>query len=225
MSKYWANYWNQIDASKKQVSVGRTKFGLPVEEVLFARELADIKKHLRLEKEDVVLDLCAGNGLITEDIHNYVKKVIAIDYSKPLLDEFVVSSDNVELQHQDLSKYNFKAVNYNKVVWYFAIQHFSLEHSAQIIRNCLDNLGQGGILFIGDIPDIDKKWEFYSKIDYKKFYFDTLIENRDHIGNWFQKDFFRFLLNYLGYEGQYTILEKPDYHFNNGVRFDLLVEK
>lgn len=225
MSKYWENYWNSIDGGNLQQSVGRTKFGRPINERDFQKELLFLKEHLKLGPSDTLVDLCAGNGLITKEVCGSVRKVYAIDFSEPLLNDFVVNSNKINLMCHDINNFDFSKIQFNKLIWYFSIQHFSYSEVINIIKNILDNISLGGIVYIGDIPDINKKWEFYSEPEYKKFFFDKLLNNEEHIGTCFQRDFFKFLLNYLGYHGKYEILDKPEEHFNNAYRFDLLISK
>ena len=223
MSKYWENYWNSINGGNKQKSVGRTKFGNPVNQNDFQRELVYIDENLKLNGNDVLIDLCAGNGLITKEFFDKVEKVYAIDFSLPLLKDFEVDSPKVEVICQDINQFDFSQINFNKLIWYFSIQHFNYSEVLIILKKILDNIQDVVVVYIVDVPDINKKWEFYSKKEYKSFYFNKLLNNEDHIGTWFQREFFQSSLSFLGYSGKFKILDKPKEHFNSSYRFDIVI--
>lgn len=225
MSSYWEYHWKNISISDPQTTVARTKFGSPVSPEDFMQEMNSIIEKLELSEKDNIIDLCAGNGLLSGYFAPLVKEVISVDISQKLLDNFVSKESNVKKICQDLNEFDFAPHLYNKVVWHFAIQHFDLSSSAQIIKRCLENLQEGGRFYIGDIPDLDKKWTFYSAPEYKAFYFEKIIDGLDHVGTWFQKDFFIHLLEFLGYKEKFKIIEKPKFHFNSGYRFDVLIWK
>lgn len=225
MSEYWENYWNKVDGSNQQSSVGRTKFGAPVEEHKFKEELNFVENHLRLNKKDTLIDLCAGNGMLSSYLINNVSNIIAIDYSKPLLENFAVESANLKKVCANVKELDFGKYKYSKLIWYFSIQHFNEIEVTSILKNILQNLSKGGRVYIGDIPDLNKIWDFYSTEEYKAFYFQKLLDGQEHIGTWFEQDFFKNLLFFLGFENKFKIIEKPSTHFNSSYRFDLLIEK
>ncbi|MCI5055372.1 methyltransferase domain-containing protein [Phaeodactylibacter sp.] len=225
MSEYWKSYWKNVHITDPQITVGRTKFGDPVSAKAFSKEITFINKKLKVSDKENLLDLCAGNGLISDFFAPLVNQVTAVDISEVLLENFISRMPNIEKICQDLNEFDFRKYHYHKVIWHFSIQHFSLSNSVQIIKKCLDNIQEGGVFYIGDVPDLDKKWQFYSLPEYRSFYFDKLINGQDHIGTWFQKSFFIHLLDYLGYKDRYEIISKPEFHFNSGYRFDLLIWK
>ena len=225
MSKYWEKYWKSIDSTKNQESIGRTKFGKVIKDKDFQSEIDFIAERLELKTNDVLVDLCAGNGLVTNKLLEYVSRVVAIDYSKPLLDNFVNRSLNITKICQNVKEFDFSELRYSKLVWYFSIQHFSYSEVTIILKRMLKGLSSGGKIYIGDIPDYDKIWEFYSKPEYKAFYFEKLLRSEEHIGTWFERDFFVHLLDFLGYNSKFEIINKPENHFNSSSRFDLLITK
>jgi len=225
MSDFWENYWKNIQISEPQITVGRTKFGCPVSNKTFRKEMDFIKGKLNIAKNDHTLDLCSGNGIVANFFAPLVSQVIAIDISQKLLNNFISKETNIRKICQNLNTLDFNELFYDKVIWYFAIQHFDLKSTAQIVKGCLDNLQLNGMFYIGDIPDLDKKWAFYSKPEYKAFYYNKIIRGEDHIGTWFQKEFFIHLLKHLGYKDKFEIIEKPEYHFNSAYRFDILIWK
>ncbi len=208
MSDYWINYWKKVNISDSQTTIGRTKFGKPVSLASFEKEVKYIISKLNLTKNDFVLDICAGNGLVSQYLAPLVKKVIAVDISQKLLDNFIPPDENIEKICQNLTFFDFTKPSYNKVVWYFSIQYFSLSEAVRIIKDCLNSLDLGGKFYISDIPDIDQKWNFYSKAEYKSFYFEKLYNKEDHVGTWYKKEFFIYLLKHLGYKNNFQIIEK-----------------
>ena len=66
MSEYWKSYWKNVHITDPQITVGRTKFGDPVSAKAFSKEITFINKKLKVSDKENLLDLCAGNGLISD---------------------------------------------------------------------------------------------------------------------------------------------------------------
>jgi len=61
---------------------------------------------IRLNKEDVVLEIGPGLGALTEDLRKKAKKVIAIEKDRRLCD-FLLNSGNADIINGDILKYEF----------------------------------------------------------------------------------------------------------------------
>jgi len=66
-----------------------------------------IVKNLRLASQDVLLDLCCGNGLLTKKISKYVSHIYAIDFSEGLISiaKAKNNSDNITYIIGDITKW------------------------------------------------------------------------------------------------------------------------
>ena len=87
-NNYWEKFWNEneiLDSENPQNQIGRAINKQPISEELWIRTLSYIFNIIEITKKDVVLDLCAGNGLITLPLSEKVNRVVAVDISKKLI--------------------------------------------------------------------------------------------------------------------------------------------
>jgi len=226
-NNYWENYWNNpknVKNKKYQVNVGRTKNGQPIDQETWNRTLEYIINILDINKNKVVLELCCGNGEIIGNISGICEKAIGVDYSKELIQQLKLKyGKNVIALQRDVLKVKFDYGMVDIIIIYFAIQHFTEKETIQIIGRYLPFLKKNGIMFIGDVPDESKKWEYINKEEYRIDYIKRVIDNRPKIGYWYQREFFHALGDY--YNLNVKILEQPTYQINSSYRFDVILKR
>ncbi len=225
MSDYWQQYWNRkTNSSNPQIQVGRTKYGEPISEGQLNREIESLIRTIGIEANDIVIDLCCGNGSITRIIAEKARRILAVDYSKPLLDLAPKNLPNVEFFYSDARKFNFNEFNFNKLIWLFSIQHFTLKESAVILKKAIKSIPKGGRILIADVPDMTKKFDFFEGEEAVTFYFDKLTSFGCPIGTWYDQNWFISLGFWLK-ASKVEIIQKPNFHFNHQYRFDVIIEK
>ncbi len=226
--KYWKEYYNSNDlvgSDDLQKNIGRSKGGVSISPELWERTLQDIENLLCIDDSMVVLELCCGNGQIIGNLSSRCKRAIGVDFSNILLEQLTAQYQNkVEVIHADIMQINFVSELFDVVLIYFSIQHFNEKETIQIINNALMWLKNGGKLYIGDVPDELKKWEYINKPEYKKDYLKRVLEDTPMIGFWYQQEFFNSLSAFFK-NISVRILEQPHYHINSSYRFDVLIEK
>lgn len=224
--EYWKEHWEsdpRLSSDNPFYQVGRTQRKKPISPEDWARSLKFIEQYLLPNDQDVLIDLCCGNGLLSDYFCNLVSEIIAIDYSKRLLDVFVAKErSNVHTLQRDVKKLSFEDLSFNKVLFHFAAQHFSEGEILRILQRIKKSIAPGGLIYIGEIPDVDRKWNFYSTKEYKDAYFDGLIKDEPIIGTWYKKEFFEYAAESLGFTG-IKILDQPKFMLNQNHRFDVLI--
>jgi ubiquinone/menaquinone biosynthesis C-methylase UbiE len=225
---YWINYWNNnhiIDIDNSQIQIGRTINKTPIDEQRWQFTLHEIERMINLDSNDIFLDLCAGNGLITIPFSLKVCSVTAVDISNALLQRIDTHLySNVTLIEADIRSVNLPVENFSKGVMYFALQHFSEHEVIGIFETIYQSLKPSGIFLIGDIPDIDRIFTFYSKPEWITAYFDSLKNNTPAIGTWFKKEILIEMAKYIGFSKVEIITQHPEL-INSHYRFDLLLSK
>lgn len=225
---FWKKYWASQERTSHLNSfnqVGRTIKQQPPNQKAWGKTLTFVRKKMEVTSKDTLVDICCGNGILSLFFSDYVKEIFAIDYSKPLLDSFVAKDKpNVSLIFNDINTFDFNNIQYNKVIFYFSIQHFTETEVVKLLRKLKDSISENGVIYIGDIPDVNLKWDFFCTTSYKADFFSALEKNESIIGNWFQKDFFINASNYLGFK-ECTIIKQPEYMFFHKYRFDVLLKK
>lgn len=228
MSEYWKRYWatnNIIKRKNPQAQVGRTINKIPVSQPIWEYTLEFISSKIKLNKNDVILDLCAGNGLIAIPFSVKCKSVTAVDISKPLLNR--INTDiykNIIKIKSDILSIDFPDKSFNKVILYFALQHFNEKESLIIFKKVYNWLTDKGVFYIGDVPDADKIWQYFNTKDREKAYFESIIDERPIIGSWFTKEFIIKAALHLNYSSV-KIVKQPVNLVNSHYRFDVILHK
>lgn len=225
---YWKAYWNLREVNEEENphrDVGRTINGIPIEENIWDKTLNYICDELNLDIGDTVLDLCSGNGLISKEISKKCSQVKSVDFSERLLKQIdLIKYPNIEVILADARELFFEDNSFDKVIFYFSIQHFSKAETLNIFRNFYNWLKPGGLLFVGDIPDSTRKWNFFNTDVRRKIYFKSLESGTPIIGTWFDKFFFEHLSSLIGFK-DFKYLHQPKYQINSHYRFDCKFKK
>lgn len=222
---YWRNYWQNdaiIYKDNLQSKVGRTLHGTPISDEQWNQTIAYTSSLLECEKTDVLLDLCAGSGVFSSHFSSFVKEIHAIDISETLLRN--IKEKNVVKIVADAVNHQFEKNFFDKVIFYFALQHFTLQESFVILNKLFDACKEGAVLLIGDIPDIEKKYDFFNTNERKKAYFESLPTNTPIIGEWFLKADLLHMAKYVGFSSC-SIIDQPEFCINSHYRFDLKLIK
>jgi len=224
---YWKDYWRNKNLKNldPQSQVARTRNKKPINDLLWQETVSKIIEKLELKKNDIVLDLCCGNGLLATEIYQKVKKVYCIDINKRLLDVLKKKKiDNIKISHKDIAKVNFEKKKFSKVIWYSGIQYFSQKDIISLVFKIFKFSKEKSIFYIGDIPDEEKLWKYFNNKLRKKNYFESIANNKPIIGTWLKKKWLKNLFLSAGFKR--VIIVKQDKKFiYSDFRFDLLIYK
>lgn len=231
MSDYWKQYWNSISANlDDQSQIGRTVRKEPISKEVFQKTFDWVSNNMRVNENSNILELCCGNGVWTIPFAKQAKHVTAIDFSNPLLDVLKSKCLNENIDNVDIKLQNvldIKADQYrifSHIFLYFAIQHFSEKETILLFETAYNILkNNGGIFYIGDIPDRQKLWDFANTKEYAKMYFDSVKNDAPAIGTWFIKEELKKIADYAGFS-KCEIIEQPNWQINSKYRFDMMLE-
>jgi ubiquinone/menaquinone biosynthesis C-methylase UbiE len=226
MKDYWKEYWTKssiIKLANPQLQVGRSIMGVPIKDELWQQTLAFLTDQLELNKNDDVLDIAAGSGMISIPFSKKAKSVCSIDISKELLKSYK-RFKNIQTITADIRKYNFKEAEFTKIAFYFAIQHFTIKESVLLFEKIYKWLSPGGIAYIGDIPDSALQFKFFNSVEREKTFFNSIKNNTPIIGTWYSREFLLKLAGFAGFD-QIKIIEQPTCFINSHYRFDLKLSK
>jgi ubiquinone/menaquinone biosynthesis C-methylase UbiE len=227
-TNYWTQFWNKseiLNSKNSQGQIGRTINKEPIPDDLWQETLSFILRELDLEKDDLVLDLCAGNGLLSLPMSKQVTHVTAVDFSERLIHQLKSQNiPNIKTIAEDVNEVDFDADNFSKIIFYFSIQHFNFKDVVIIFEKAFKWLKPKGIFYIGDIPDIEKLFVFFNTEQRERIYFDSIKMNEPIIGTWFYKSFLEKLGRYAGFN-DVQIIEQPSHFYNARYRIDMRLKK
>ena len=122
----------------------RTKKRLGQNFLINSDVIDDIIDFSQITKNDVVVEIGAGVGFVTEQLVKYAKKVIAIELDEEAIKELKkIECDNLEIIHQDILKTDISSLSDEKVKIVANIPYYI---TAPIISHLL-----------GEIDDLNNK--------------------------------------------------------------------
>jgi ubiquinone/menaquinone biosynthesis C-methylase UbiE len=174
----------------------------------FEKIAADIMAKIHFEPDDVVLDLCCGNAALAKIISKTCKEIHGVDFSEKLIEAAktslaprrgeltgtssppsglpeVGSEAREGVLHLHLSDAInidklFKKDFFDKAYCYFSFQYFDKNKRELLLAKLSRITKRGGCIFLGDIPDKNRMWNFYESP--KKYYrekFSRLLQFKE----------------------------------------------
>lgn len=231
MSSYWSKYWKNKDFAsheERNKQVGRTVDGQVISDEVWNKTVKFIVEQCNFDKDSEMLDLCAGNGMLSIPVAKITKSVVAIDISEKLLEilnEHALKENinNITTICDNINHIDFEK-RFSHVMFYFSLQHFSEKDVLFIFEKVYHALKTNGVFYIGDIPDQSKLWVFANTIAYENSFFDRLKNDQPAIGHWFDQNFLIKLARYTGFSSS-KIIHQPAWQYNSKYRFDMIIRK
>ena len=228
-SDYWQKFWEEqaanTDGEHPQVQVLRTRNKDRVDAKIWKATLEFIFKQLDLKAEDIVLDLCCGNGLISKELALRTQSVTAVDLSSKLLDQIDTSAfTNITKIQKNVLSLDLPGETFNKILIYAGIQYFSPVETVQVLQKTARWLVPGGLLYLGDILDHKKLWAFFNTKEREHAYFTGLKDNAPIVGEWFDSLFLEKLGSYAGFSKVEKIKQSAEMIYSF-FRYDMKLTK
>lgn len=159
----WQEFWDKKSLDNNDFNAnGRGSMDI----VGFLYSLGEIEKHLNLDKNDVVLDVGCGTGLISLFMSSLVKKVIGIDLSLGMVKrarENCKFKDNTKFFRKDIRNFSLEKVD--KIIGYSILQYLeNIEDLETAFKSIYDVLKNNGKVLFCDNPDGSKKEEFIGEV-------------------------------------------------------------
>ncbi len=226
---YWLDYWNTQATNSKGLSlqerVLRTSNKQAISKLDWSKTLNIIDNNINVKQNETVLDLCAGNGLLSKHFAEKCKFVYAVDFSKELLIEIDnLNYSNIKTIHKDMRLVEFESEKFDKIIIYAGIQYISLKETIILFEKMNKWLKPKGTVYIGDIPDENNIWSFFNTNERRQLYFENKKNNKQIVGTWFTKEFFINLSEYIGFSSC-NIKNQDNFMIYSHFRFDIKITK
>jgi len=165
--KFWKTKWREkAEEENPFIAAGASNFAKnPIE---FLHNLNYIVKNLRLQKEDIVLDVGCSTGLYCIPLTHWVREIKGIDYIPELVkraNQNTKSYPNIEIKIGDLLDIPFETNSFNKILAGSIIQY--LEDIGDIKRafgEIKRVVRKRGKVLVSLIPDAGKKEQYLNEI-------------------------------------------------------------
>lgn len=228
MNSYWKNHYDSISKnlnSSLLKQVGKTVNGQEIPQSQIDLILEHIASILKLNTNDIVIDLCCGNGVITKQLAPMVKQIIGVDFASSLIEvaKDVNCSPNIEYLHSDILSLmpQFFAKS-KKFLMYEALQHFSFDQMKTFAEK-LSGLESGSLLFFGSIPDKNKIRSFYNTEQKYSYFLDRESKGLPHMGKWWTREEIERIASNYGFTANF--LSQDSALYTSYYRFDVLFER
>lgn len=229
LARDWRAYWNeaaQLSDSDPLRQVGKTVGGVPVPAPLVGTIASSIRSTLKLQRQDAVLELCCGNGLITFEIGKHCAEILAVDFSEPLIATARqrYARKNICYIVGDAAALSGEAVEqrFDKIFMQEALQHFVLAQVNELLSRLTTSASRTAPLFLGSIPDADRLRNFYDTPERYRKYLEKVEAGTEPIGTWWRRGDLIALAKKHGYHA--TALQQDAALHTSHYRFDLLCE-
>jgi len=211
------DFWGQVK---------RTVNGKPVSQDQIDMIVDAVVAGLELDQNDILLDLCCGNGALSTLLFKHCRGGLGVDFSEYLVSianryfanppaETYVIQDIVEFCENPLTPHRF-----SKMVCYVSfsfIETHRAEALLSLLKSHFPNLQRA---FIGNYPDKKFMTEFYGDRP-----IDPGTENDPDspIGIWRTQEEFVSMANRCGWQA--TIHKMPSQYYASHYRYDVILSK
>lgn len=188
----WQEIWSQFATSSHNplLQVGRTINGEPMSEALLDEIVADIVQKTNMQMTDNVLDVCCGNGILTQKLSKYCAKIVGIDSEKALIETAKkdFASENITYLEGDALNVSQKvSEKFQVIIVYFSFQYFdSIPKGQKLITEMQSLLVKNGCILLGDVADGDKIKVFYPNLLHRIRYYISCFTGKNAMGKFWK---------------------------------------
>lgn len=152
----WKQFWNNMADKNNAFDVVNRN------EKYIAKDIKYVVKKLNLNKNDIVLDLCCGNGIISNKISKSCKYITGVDISEQLINrakENIGKLKNIFYHISDALNIPLNTNSVNKIFCLTSFHYFpDYDYTEGVIRGMLRVLKPKGKILITDIPNKQSFW-------------------------------------------------------------------
>ncbi len=231
----WKTFWNQyrkIPIEKEDdllVQVGRTVNKLPIPQYKSDLILSRIREHLNLDKKNILLDICCGNGIYTSALSENVSMVFGIDFSDHLIQAARDYKSGSNIQYHALDALTpipgYLPVHQypDRVLMNAALAYFSQAQLQTLLENiCAVNINRPWMFLITDIPNHHLMGNFYNTPERQRRFEENQskeFNDNDGMGRWWKYEEIEECTEPLGLTAR-LIVQPPEL---SDYRMDVLI--
>jgi SAM-dependent methyltransferase len=208
----WENFWKEWRTKTVETEedlyfqVGKTINKKPIEKEIFNGLTRKITNLLRLTSSDILVELCCGNGLSTYELKDYVKKIIAVDFSPHLIETAIKykSADNISYVLMGvfdfLEHYEWDVLP-SKFLMNDSLAYFNPEDLKKML-SYISDLSKGDFIFLlTGAPNDDLKYKFYNTDERRQMYLENIANGdttNSGLGRWWKPEEIKEIISLAG---------------------------
>ena len=202
----------------------RTVNGKPVGEEQIELIVNTIIEALEIKQSDILLDLCCGNGALSDRIFSVCNGGLGVDFSEPLIEiarRYFQSFPHRKYELWDIEDYVSNTQdtgNFTKCLCYGSFMFLPEEKASNVLRRIHSRFQGIDRIFIGNLPDKARLTNYLTARKLKGLRTD---DPSSPIGIWRStSDFIKFAGG-CGWDA--TIKKMPDNFYGASYRYDALL--
>ncbi len=230
-AKEWKDFWTCFPAKFSDTDflrqVGKTHRGKPIDNAQMNLLLTHLCNNVRPDKNDVILDVCCGNGLLTSLMSNTCRHIVGVDFSPSLISVARKYNDavNISYHRNDAMMIDenvlFESEPFNKVYMYEALQHFDEDQFSGLL-SAITNLSIRPVhMYLASILDKERIDKFYNTDELKAQY-EREKGERLLLGTWWDKEYMCDICTVHNLTCKF--IDQPDELYTAHYRFDVLIK-
>ena len=211
------DFWGQVKRTVDGVPVSQDQIDLIVNAVVAG---------LELKQEDTLLDLCCGNGALSNLLFKHCKGGVGVDFSEYLIsiadkhfsvppDQTYILQDVVEFCEHPIAPHRF-----SKMLCYGSFPFIEHERAEALLRLLKSNFPSLKRVFIGNCADKELMAEFFGDRSIEPGIED---DPDSPIGIWRTQDEFVSLANSCGWKA--AIHKMPGQYYAAHYRYDVILTR
>ncbi|MGH3493179.1 MAG: class I SAM-dependent methyltransferase [Sciscionella sp.] len=211
------DFWGQVR---------RTQHGRPISEAEIALIVDAIRKGLRMNGSEVLLDLACGNGALSARLFDGCSEFLGIDYSDYLIDvaqEFFAREPSFRFVVGDADSYMLTETSperFTRFLCYGSFAYFSVATARTVLTELHDRFVNVSIAYLGNLPDRALADRYYPPgVDLAA----VLDDHEAQIGIWRSEGQLQLLALECGWESRFTRLATGV--FNSHYRYDAILTR
>lgn len=222
----WMKFWNERAIETNEYNqVARIINGEFLDSEMISRIALRVAKQLELTADDLVLDLCCGNGMLTNQLSKYCRQIDAVDISRIMIQNAKKKYESGKIQFNVADVIKFvSSKKYDKILLYFSFQYFdSFELGERVVKNILKMSHSSTIVLLGDIPDRSRLHYYFKRpFDRLKYFIKSKFFISDMGKFWSREELDKICMN-NHLHGSYFLQE--DWQPYSVYRFDYIIRR
>ena len=211
------DFWGQVK---------RTVNGKPVSEAQIAMIVDAVTSGLELKPDDLVLDLCCGNGALSTRIFQRCRGGVGVDFSERLIEIAKANFEQLPDHRYELGDVvehvgkEGGAERYTKLLCYGSFAYLEAHRAKEMLRLCFERYRSASVLYIGNCPDKEQMDAFFTDRTYT-----AGVENDadSAIGIWRTRNEFRTMAEAVGWNVSFRTM--PDDFYAAKYRYDVVLTR
>lgn len=223
LAAFYDEFAKKCDETDFWGQVRRTVNGKPVPQEQIDLIVEQMTDALDLRADDVLLDICCGNGALSTRFFEKCAGGLGVDYSETLIEvarKYFAAQPSVTYRVGDAKAYlssESETARFTKAIIYGSISYFPRSEAEALLTVMRQRFANVSRLVVGNVADMNRLHDFFGDR-----YEDGIEERPDSaIGVWWSRRDFAAMAKRAGWSTE--IMQMPENFYASRYRFDAVL--